>query len=164
MASVVVVDDEPDIREVIRFALEEAGFRVLEAGHRLRFERASRVRHFHEERLGAYLRTQRGQGYWRAFLNLGIIEAELVSTATLQVLVDLVIACTLAIVWMVADASADLSVAKSDSPDPVLVDPVSPELLTPNFPPLGRNPDGSCPLCSPDPGVPILQLRLVPPK
>jgi two-component system phosphate regulon response regulator PhoB len=33
MASVLVVDDEPDIREVIRFALEGAGFRVLEAGH-----------------------------------------------------------------------------------------------------------------------------------
>jgi two-component system phosphate regulon response regulator PhoB len=33
MATVLVVDDEPDIREVIRFALEEAGFRVLEAGH-----------------------------------------------------------------------------------------------------------------------------------
>jgi two-component system, OmpR family, phosphate regulon response regulator PhoB len=33
MATVLVVDDEPDIREVMRFALEEAGFRVLEAGH-----------------------------------------------------------------------------------------------------------------------------------
>ncbi|MEA3277828.1 MAG: phosphate regulon transcriptional regulator PhoB [Pseudomonadota bacterium] len=33
MASILVVDDEPDIREVIRFALEDAGFRVLEAGH-----------------------------------------------------------------------------------------------------------------------------------
>jgi two-component system phosphate regulon response regulator PhoB len=33
MASILVVDDEPDIREVIRFALEGAKFRVLEAGH-----------------------------------------------------------------------------------------------------------------------------------
>ena len=33
MPTVLVVDDEPDIREVIRFALEGAGFRVLEAGH-----------------------------------------------------------------------------------------------------------------------------------
>jgi two-component system phosphate regulon response regulator PhoB len=33
MTSVLVVDDEPDIREVIRFALEGAGFGVLEAGH-----------------------------------------------------------------------------------------------------------------------------------
>jgi len=33
MASVLVVDDEPDIREVIRFALEGVGFRVHEAGH-----------------------------------------------------------------------------------------------------------------------------------
>ncbi len=33
MTNVLVVDDEPDIREVIRFALEGAGFGVLEAGH-----------------------------------------------------------------------------------------------------------------------------------
>jgi two-component system phosphate regulon response regulator PhoB len=33
MANILIVDDEPDIREVIRFALEGAGFRVLEAGH-----------------------------------------------------------------------------------------------------------------------------------
>lgn len=33
MASILVVDDEPDIREVIRFALEGAEFRVHEAGH-----------------------------------------------------------------------------------------------------------------------------------
>ncbi len=33
MANILVVDDEPDIREVIRFALEGADFRVLEAGH-----------------------------------------------------------------------------------------------------------------------------------
>ncbi len=32
-ATLLVVDDEPDIREVIRFALEGAGFRVLEAGY-----------------------------------------------------------------------------------------------------------------------------------
>jgi two-component system phosphate regulon response regulator PhoB len=33
MTSVLVVDDEPDIREVIRFALEGAGVDVYEAGH-----------------------------------------------------------------------------------------------------------------------------------
>ena len=33
MATILIVDDEPDIREVIRFALEGTGFRVLEAGH-----------------------------------------------------------------------------------------------------------------------------------
>ena len=33
MTTILVVDDEPDIREVIRFALENAEFRVLEAGH-----------------------------------------------------------------------------------------------------------------------------------
>mgnify|MGYP003561695596 CR=1 FL=1 len=33
MATILIVDDEPDIRETIRFALEEGGFQVLEAGH-----------------------------------------------------------------------------------------------------------------------------------
>lgn len=33
MASVLIVDDEPDIRVVIRFTLEGADFRVYEAGH-----------------------------------------------------------------------------------------------------------------------------------
>ena len=33
MPTVMIVDDEPDIREVMRFALEEGGFRTLEAGH-----------------------------------------------------------------------------------------------------------------------------------
>ncbi len=33
MPTILVVDDEPDIREVMRFALENAEFRVIEAGH-----------------------------------------------------------------------------------------------------------------------------------
>lgn len=33
MTTIMIVDDEPDIREVMRYALEEGGFRVLEAGH-----------------------------------------------------------------------------------------------------------------------------------
>lgn len=33
MPTILIVDDEPDIRELIRFSLEEAGFRVLEAAH-----------------------------------------------------------------------------------------------------------------------------------
>ena len=33
MATILVVDDEPDIREVMRFALENAEFQVIEAGH-----------------------------------------------------------------------------------------------------------------------------------
>jgi two-component system phosphate regulon response regulator PhoB len=33
MTTILVVDDEPDIREVIRFALENADYRVIEAGH-----------------------------------------------------------------------------------------------------------------------------------
>ena len=48
----------------------ELAFRVLEAGHRLRFDRASVVRHFHADRLSRYLRVQRQQGYWRVALHL----------------------------------------------------------------------------------------------
>ncbi len=33
LATVLIVDDEPDIREVMRFALEGADFNTLEAGH-----------------------------------------------------------------------------------------------------------------------------------
>jgi two-component system, OmpR family, phosphate regulon response regulator PhoB len=33
MTTILVVDDEPDIREAIRFALENAEYRVIEAGH-----------------------------------------------------------------------------------------------------------------------------------
>lgn len=33
MTTILVVDDEPDIREVMRFALENAAFQVMEAGH-----------------------------------------------------------------------------------------------------------------------------------
>lgn len=33
MTTILIVDDEPDIREVIRFALEGSSFHVLEAGH-----------------------------------------------------------------------------------------------------------------------------------
>ncbi len=33
IATVLIVDDEPDIREVIRFALEGADFKTFEAGH-----------------------------------------------------------------------------------------------------------------------------------
>lgn len=32
-ATLLIVDDEPDIRELMRFTLEAAGFRVLEASH-----------------------------------------------------------------------------------------------------------------------------------
>lgn len=48
----------------------ELSFRVREAGHRLRFEPASRVAHFHEDHFGVYLRTQCQQGYWRVFLHM----------------------------------------------------------------------------------------------
>ncbi len=33
MLTILIVDDEPDIRELMRFSLEEAGFDTLEAGH-----------------------------------------------------------------------------------------------------------------------------------
>jgi glycosyltransferase involved in cell wall biosynthesis len=48
----------------------ELAFRLLEAGHRLRFERGSVVRHHHADRLSRYLRVQRQQGYWRVALHL----------------------------------------------------------------------------------------------
>ncbi len=47
----------------------DLSFRAVEAGHRLRFDRRSRVAHFHERRLLRYLRAQFHQGYWRAFLH-----------------------------------------------------------------------------------------------
>ncbi|MCA9297007.1 MAG: glycosyltransferase [Phycisphaerales bacterium] len=48
----------------------ELSFRVLDAGYGLRFEPRSRVGHYHENGWGAYLRTQRQQGYWRVWLHL----------------------------------------------------------------------------------------------
>ena len=48
----------------------ELSFRVLEAGYPLRFERESRVRHFHEHRFFTYMKVQRDQGYWRVWLHL----------------------------------------------------------------------------------------------
>ncbi len=48
----------------------ELAFRVMEAGHELRFEIESRVKHFHPTRLRSYLQTQRQQGYWRVWLHL----------------------------------------------------------------------------------------------
>jgi glycosyltransferase involved in cell wall biosynthesis len=48
----------------------EFAFRVIEAGHRLRFDRASVVLHHHADRLGRYLRVQRAQGRWRVALHL----------------------------------------------------------------------------------------------
>lgn len=46
----------------------DLAWRVLRAGGELRFERDSRVAHFHERRLGSYLSTQAANGYWRAWL------------------------------------------------------------------------------------------------
>ena len=48
----------------------EFAFRVLEAGHRLRFEHSSVVVHHHEQRFMRYLHIQRLQGYWRVALHL----------------------------------------------------------------------------------------------
>jgi cellulose synthase/poly-beta-1,6-N-acetylglucosamine synthase-like glycosyltransferase len=45
-------------------------FRVEAAGYGLRFDRESRVRHFHPTDWWAYLRTQRRHGYWRVWLYL----------------------------------------------------------------------------------------------
>jgi glycosyltransferase involved in cell wall biosynthesis len=46
----------------------ELSFRIRAAGHRLKFEGRSRVRHFHPTRLIRYLRTQFWQGYFRVML------------------------------------------------------------------------------------------------
>lgn len=46
----------------------ELAYRVRDAGWRLRFCPASRVGHFHLDQLAPYLRVQRQQGYWRAWL------------------------------------------------------------------------------------------------
>ena len=48
----------------------DLAFRVVEAGHRLRFDRRSRVRHHHADRILRYLKVQRQQGYWRVALHL----------------------------------------------------------------------------------------------
>lgn len=47
----------------------ELSYRAVENGHQLRFVASSRVAHFHERDLLAYLRNQRRQGYWRAYLH-----------------------------------------------------------------------------------------------
>lgn len=49
----------------------ELSFRVMDAGYELRFDIASRVKHYHPTKLTSYLRTQRQQGYWRLFLHAG---------------------------------------------------------------------------------------------
>jgi glycosyltransferase involved in cell wall biosynthesis len=48
----------------------ELAFRMIEVGHRIRFDPRSRVRHHHPAKLLPYLRKQRGQGYWRVPLHL----------------------------------------------------------------------------------------------
>jgi len=48
----------------------EFAYRVIEAGHELRFNRDSRVAHHHPVSIGSYFRTQSQQGYWRVFLHL----------------------------------------------------------------------------------------------
>lgn len=48
----------------------ELAFRLIDAGYQLRFDRESRVGHYHPTRLLRYLRTQRHHGYWRVHLYL----------------------------------------------------------------------------------------------
>ena len=48
----------------------ELAFRVISAGHELRFVFDSRVNHYHPDRWRSYLQTQRQQGYWRVLLHL----------------------------------------------------------------------------------------------
>lgn len=46
----------------------ELSWRLVDGGYELAFEPRSRVRHFHPVRWGAYLKTQRQQGFWRVQL------------------------------------------------------------------------------------------------
>lgn len=46
----------------------ELAWRVLACGYELGFDVGSRVKHFHPVGLSSYLRTQRQQGFWRAWL------------------------------------------------------------------------------------------------
>ncbi len=48
----------------------ELSFRVMAAGYALRFDRSSRVGHYHETNLRRYLKIQRQQGFWRVRLHL----------------------------------------------------------------------------------------------
>lgn len=48
----------------------ELAYRICAAGLELRFERQSRVKHFHPTRTLRYLRSQRHHGYWRVFLHM----------------------------------------------------------------------------------------------
>lgn len=47
----------------------ELSWRVLAAGYHLHFEFQSRVKHYHATRWRRYLKAQRQQGYWRAWLH-----------------------------------------------------------------------------------------------
>ncbi len=48
----------------------ELSFRVMAAGYELRFDRTSRVGHYHETSWRRYLKIQRQQGFWRVRLHL----------------------------------------------------------------------------------------------
>jgi glycosyltransferase involved in cell wall biosynthesis len=46
----------------------ELAWRIMDAGYELAFQRASRVRHYHETSWLSYLRTQGRQGLWRVWM------------------------------------------------------------------------------------------------
>jgi glycosyltransferase involved in cell wall biosynthesis len=48
----------------------ELAFRIGRLGGKLRFDARSIVKHFHVQKLWPYLRTQKDQGFWRAWLYL----------------------------------------------------------------------------------------------
>ena len=48
----------------------DLAFRVIEAGYRLKFTKASRVKHFHLTQYGRYLRVQQRHGFYRVRLYL----------------------------------------------------------------------------------------------
>lgn len=65
--SVLVAMDGFDER-FVKAQDAELAYRVRSAGYRLKFDARSQVRHFHADTLSHYLKVQRQQGYWRAWL------------------------------------------------------------------------------------------------
>ena len=43
----------------------DLSYKIIQAGHKIYFERESRVLHFHTEKIGKYLREQSRHGFWR---------------------------------------------------------------------------------------------------
>jgi glycosyltransferase involved in cell wall biosynthesis len=61
-----ILEESGGFDESLKLAQDaELAYRIIKAGHRLRFASSSRVGHFHPTRFGRYLWTQARQGYYR---------------------------------------------------------------------------------------------------